>query len=80
MYKTPSVVGGVVVGRGVLFTVAASSMAVSCFVCAAVSFLSHLISSIIVVVVLVVMALAAVSGISLRLVVSLLLPPTDLSL
>ena len=61
-----------------MFVVATSSMAVSCFIYADVSFCSCLISSIIAVVELVVMALAAVSGISLRLVVSLLLPPTDL--
>ena len=64
---------------GVMFVVAASIMAVSCFICAAVSFRSCLISSIIAVVALVAVALAVVSGISLRLVVSLLLPPTDLS-
>ena len=65
---------------GVLFVVAYSSMAVSCFICAGVSFRSRLISSIIAVVALVAMALAVVSVISLRLVVSLLLPPTDLIL
>ena len=54
-------------------------MAVSCFICTAVSFCSLLISSIIFVVVLVAMALAAVYWISLRLVVSLLLLPMDLS-
>ena len=78
----PLVLGGVVSGKGVLgvlFVVSASSMSVSCFIYVAVSFLSRLISSIIAVVALVVMALAMVSGISLRLVVSLLLPPTDLS-
>ena len=79
LYKTPSVVGGVMSGRGVLFMVAAISMALIRFICAAVSFRSRLISSIIAVVELVVMALSAVSGISLRPVVLLLLPPTDLS-
>ena len=68
LYKTPSVVGGVVAMIGVLFVVASSSIAVSYFICAAVSFRYRLISSIIAVVALVVMALAAVSGISLRLV------------
>ena len=66
-------------GRGVVFVVAGNSMAVSCFICAAVSLRSRLISSIIAVVALVVMAPAAVLGISLILVVLLLLPPTDLS-
>ena len=60
---------------GALFVVASNSMAVSCFICAAVSFRSRLISSIVSVVVLVVMVLVAVSWISLRLVVSLLFPP-----
>ena len=64
---------------GDLFVVDANSMAVSFFICAAVSFRSRHIYSIISVAVLVVMALAAISWVSLRLVVSLLLPPTDLS-
>ena len=72
--------GGVVAGRGVVFMVAASSIAVSCFICAAVSFCSCFISSIITVVALVDMALAEVSGISLRLVwLFLLHHPTNLS-
>ena len=68
-------------GRGVVFVVAASSMAVSCFICAAVSLRSSFIYSIITIVALVAMALAlaAFSGIFLRLVFSLLLPPTDLN-
>ena len=67
-------------GIVVLFVAAASSIAVSYFVCAAVSLRSHFISSSIKVVALVVMALAAVSGILLKLVLlSLLPPPTDLS-
>ena len=68
--------------KGVLgdfFMVATNSMVVSCFVCAAVSFRSRRVSSIISVDVLVSMAMAANSWVSLRLVVSLLLPPTDLS-
>ena len=64
--------------RGILFVVAARSMSVSCFIYAAVSLRSCLISSIITVVALVEMALVAVSGISLTLVFLLLLPPTDL--
>ena len=62
---------------GALFVVAAYSMAVSCFICAAVTFRSYRISPIISVAVLVAMALAETSWVSLRLVVSLLLPPTD---
>ena len=64
--------GRVAAGKGVLgvlFVVAASNMAVSCFICATVSFCSRLISSIIAVVVLLALVLEAVSGISLRLVV-----------
>ena len=64
---------------GALFVVAAYSMAVSCFICAAVTFRSYRISPIISVAVLVAMALAAILWVSLRLVVLLLLPPTDLS-
>ena len=65
--------------RGVLFVVADISIAVSCFLCASVSFCSRLISSIVAVVELVAMALAEVSGISPRLVVSLILSPMVLS-
>ena len=65
---------------GDLLVVAATSMSVSCFICGTVSFRSRLISSIISFVALVAMALAAVSWISLRLVVLLLLPPTNLRL
>ena len=57
---------------GDLFVVDTNSMAVSCFICAAVSYCSRIISSIIYVVALVAMALAAVSWISLRLFVLLL--------
>ena len=69
-------------GKGVLgdlFVVAANIMAVSCFICAAVSFRSRQISSIISVAGLVTTALAATSWVLLRLVISLLIPPTDLS-
>ena len=69
----------VVAGRGVVFVVAGNSMAVRCLICATVFFRSRLISSIIFVVAFMAMALAEVSGISLRLVFLLLLPPTDLS-
>ena len=64
---------------GALFVVAANSMAVRCFICAAVSFRARRISSTISVALLVAMALAATSWLSLRLVVSLLLLPMDLS-
>ena len=77
LQKTPSVVGEVVAGKEVLFVVAANSMAISCVICAAVSFSSRLIASIIAVVALVAMVLAAVYGISPRLVVLILLPPMD---
>ena len=65
---------------GALLVVAANSIYFSCFICAAVSFRSRLISSIISVVLLVTMALTDVSWISLRLVVSPIIHPTDLSL
>ena len=82
LLKTSSALGGVVAEKGVLgdfFVVAANSMAVSCFICAAVSFHYRCISSIISVAALVATALTATSWVSLRLVVSLLLSPTDLS-
>ena len=79
MYKTPSVSGGVVARRGAVLLVDAISMAVSYFICATFSLLLPLLSSIIAVVALVAMALAAILGISLRLMVSLIPPPTDLS-
>ena len=50
LYKTLSVVGGVLAGKGFLFVVAVSIMAVRCFIWAAVSFHYCLISSIIAVV------------------------------
>ena len=78
--EMPSAVGGVVEGRGVVFVVDARSIAVNCFICAAVSFCYRFISSIITFVELLAVALAAVSGILLRLVWLLLLrPPTELS-
>ena len=80
LYKTPSAAGGEVVGIGVVFVVADSSIDVSCLICAAVSFCSRFISSIIIVVALVATVLVAFSGISLRLVWLLLLRPLiDLS-